>query len=450
MLRKLPDSVRFTAVRNATTVPRKLPDSVRFAAFAALFCCCGTHPQAAADPAMHAADLGQERRVAPVQSELKRTMDAVAALRGWSSELSVSVRTAPNALITESMLADAHAQMSADVQEAQAKFLAAFGWVPFDFDIERDLLGRFAPSLAGMYCVTSRQILLSEYSEPKLARQTLRHEVVHAFQDTLYGLDRRTRWQKDRGDYVAAIHSLAEGEATCIERALDDPNHRGCLDPSIARSFERQSEQGPDSLPPVIRRSLASAYVDGVRYVTRLLQQGGWAMLEKAWNGGLQSTRQLMQESELPAAPLPLAEPSNEFGNCEPRYVDLIGDQALRNLVWEVADADALPSVLQLLVGERTALWRCGELWVAAMRLRFQRPDAARVFEQWLAGSASMDRGLRTPPGCTTLQQRSMSHHRQGQDIAIVSVLPRHGQVVANLADTCPLVAGFAVRLAGL
>jgi hypothetical protein len=148
----------------------------------------------------------------------------IAELRGWDPRLSVRVEVVDQNRIVRSMLADVHAQIAPDVFRAQQDFLAAFGWSPPNFDFERDVLGRFAQEVSGVYCVTSQRVLLARNIDEQSARRTLRHELVHAFQDSRYDLSARTRWATDRGDYVAAIHALAEGEATCIELQLDDPN----------------------------------------------------------------------------------------------------------------------------------------------------------------------------------------------------------------------------------
>jgi hypothetical protein len=346
------------------------------------------------------------------------------------------------------MLADVRAQMAPSVQRAQTQVFAAFGWVPWGFDVERDLLGRFARGVAGLYCVTSTQVLLSENMDRVVTRRTLRHELVHAFQDAHYALGVKTHWDTDRGDYIAAIHSLAEGEATCIDLALDDPRGRGCLDRALVASSESsQSDDGAlESLPTVVRRSLIAPYVEGVRYVQRLLQKGGWGAVERAWEGELQSTRQLVHEPTQPVEPLPMAPPPTGLGQCTLQYIDVIGEQGLRAILGDMADASEFAAVLESLVGERVAFWECADRCIAAIHLRFARADAAASFGRWLCASAGIPAEGSAP--CNEKAPRMLSFHHGGPDIAIASVLPCHGHVLGTWGDMCPILSRFAVQMA--
>jgi len=420
---------------------------------AASLCCCGTRPKVALDPdpETHSQRVGPPfpSPAASVDSEIVQTVRLVAELRGWDPRLSVRAEVVDQDRIVRSMLADVHAQVAPNVFRTQQEFLAAFGWSPPDFDFERDVLGRFARELSGVYCVTSQRILLARNIDRRSARRTLRHEVVHAFQDSRYDLSARTRWISDRGDYVAAIHALAEGEATCIELQLDDAHHLGCMDPAFddSRYRDGDSDQRLLSVPRVVRHSLYAPYLDGVRYVRRLLRQGGWAAVERAWAGKLQSTRALFRGTEQEAVRLPVPEVPASIRQCQLHFVDMIGEESLRSFVWDTATPNELDSVLESLDGERAAVWQCDERCVAGLHLHFGDATGAAAYAGWLSDSWEGDL-RRGGTSCVRFGTRTVSLQRHSQDIAIASVRPCYQRDARGAADNCPQSVELASRLA--
>ena len=415
-------------------------------------CCCGTRPKVAFDSEPES----RRQSVVPfcpspaesVDSEIAQMVRLIAELRGWDPRLSVRVEFVDQDRIVRSMLADVHAQVAPNVLRAQQDFLAAFGWAAPDFNFERDVLARFARELSGVYCVTSKRVLLARNIDGRNAKRTLRHELVHAFQDSRYDLSARTRWASDRGDYVAAIHALAEGEATCIALQLDDPNRLGCLGPAFddSRYRDGDSDQRLISVPRVVRYSLYAPYVDGVRYVRRLLLQGGWEAVERAWQGRLQSTQALFRSAAQETIRLPVMEVPASIGECRLQFVDMIGEESLRSFVWDTATPSELDSVLETLDGERVAVWLCNGRCVAAMRLHFGDATGAAAYARWLSESWKVSSGGRMT--CAHFGTRTFSLQRHGRDIAIASVRPCHIPDALSSADNCPQAVDFANRLA--
>ncbi len=287
-----------------------------------LFCACGTRTQVVPQ----SQSPGAPQVVADNTSQLDelsrragRIAHEIAELRGWDTHLEVALEIADDKRLIAAMLADEQSQTSPSVQQAETEFLRSFGWVPANFDFERDVTKYFSQDLLGLYCFTWHRILLTAGRNFAAVESTLRHEMVHAFQDKHYRVGDRVRWHYDQGDRIAAIHALAEGEAICLSRQLEDPRHRGCLD-FVADDFESQLlGQNLDTLPPVIRYALMSPYIDGVRYVQQLLRRGGWRDVELAWQGKLRATRDLLHPSESSADPAIAVEvPAaiTNFGSC--------------------------------------------------------------------------------------------------------------------------------------
>src|SRR5512142_934758 len=82
-------------------------------------CCCGTHHNLAPSTRPRPESTSEPLTTSSLpafQLEVKQAITEIAALRGWSPRLSVSVRVASPEVITHSMLADARAQMTPGAQ----------------------------------------------------------------------------------------------------------------------------------------------------------------------------------------------------------------------------------------------------------------------------------------------------------------------------------------------
>jgi hypothetical protein len=347
----------------------------------------------------------------------------IAALRGWSDDLSITYELAGISRIREAMLADMRDQVSPTVQRDQMRFLESFGWVPRDFNLEDAILDAFAPEIVGIYSLTWRRVLLARNVRLAAAESVLLHELVHAFQDKNFRLNQRSHWGPNRGDEIAAIHALSEGEAVCITRQLEDPQHRGCLPPDDDSTEDPIFDNELPNVPPAIRYGLLAPYVDGIRFVKRLLRQGGWARVDEVWRRGVHSTGELFTEAaegqvdiDLPM----LAPPSRD---CRAEFVDILGEQGLAGVLFGANNANAMRKQVSSLVADRAAYWRCGNSCVAHWHLRFRDGDAATR----LAGALRVALGISIPrakngPDCRVTHSGVRTLSQNLRDIAITSV----------------------------
>ena len=406
-------------------------------------CCCGTHPKEAVD-SVRIPDSHFASRVSPPtvdrHPEIASLVREIAAVRGWSADLSVGIESAGHERLVAAMLADVHSQTTPEEQTVQSDFLKAFGWVPPDFDFERDVTTPFAHELLGLYSFTWRRILLAPHLDSTSIESVLRHELVHAFQDSRYHIGTKVRWATDQADYIAAIHALAEGEAICIARQLADPRRRGCLDFAAEELDLGNVRERLRLLPPIIIESLVAPYVDGVRYVRRLLRESGWPAVERAWHGELQSTRGLLRESSerpnlLPAA---LAALPEGFGECRTRYRDILGEQNVRSVIAETTSPSEVETTLGSLAGERAAVWRCSRFCAAAWHFRFTDPTSALVVADWLRSSLGLNKvGTGGSGPCVSHFRGAATLAARGHDIAITSVHACHDVPNQKVTESC-------------
>lgn len=365
----------------------------------------------------------------------------IAELRGWDPNLVPLVEIASSSRIVAAMLADERSQVTPPVQLAESEFLQSFGWVPRNFDFERDVTEYYSHNLLGLYSFTWKRVLLAGSNDTVGIEFTLRHELVHAFQDKRYGIGDRVRWHKDQGDRIAAVHALAEGEAICLSRQLEDPQQRGCLDFDSASYEERILAQDLVPLPAIIKYSLVSPYIDGLRYVQQLLRHGGWPEVELAWQVKLTDTHVLLHPNELATVrPVVIDIPSapQSFANCQAQYVDVLGEQGLGSILRQNMGRLAAYNAASKVTGDRVAFWRCGNVCAAAWHLRMKSADSAPAIAEAIWTSMSSE--MRDQPAsklCRECQFGVVGLEVLHRDIAITSLHACNGLISQVPALSC-------------
>jgi len=383
-----------------------------------------------------------------------RIVREIAELRGWDPSLDVALETAGNSRLAAAILADEESQIDPTARQAGIEFLVSFGLVPEKFDFERDVTQRFSRDLQGLYSFTWRRILLAASRDYTTVESTLRHELVHAFQDKYYNIGDKVRWREDQGDRIAAIHSLAEGEAICVVRQLEDPRHRGCLDTS-SEDFEYWTlGKGLESLPPAIRYALLSPYVDGTRFVQHLLRQGGWQAVEYAWRGNLNSTRELLHPGlSSSATMLAIEAPSTVAAlvSCHLEYLDVLGEQGLSSVLFDHLDPGTGTQLAAGLISDRAGVWRCGGSYAVAWRMQLNLPKHASRVASVIAASLTPPLWpLAKSPTCGQTRNGVTSLVVSGRDIAITSVHKCIGENSWNATVSCQDALNWTKRLIGL
>jgi hypothetical protein len=393
-----------------------------------LICSCGTRTRSDLYPPPVLpiqADPPSRARGDAVAVRARQISDEIAKLRGWDSELEFSIEFVDQHGMVTAILADEATQMSPSVRDTQLDFLKAFGWVPSDFDFDRDGVDRFSRDLLGLYSFAWRRILLRASPNHAAVESSLRHELVHAFQDKYYHIGDKVHWQKDHGDRIAAIHALAEGEAICLTRQLEHPQSGACLGPNNDDPERRLLESGSNTLPRVLQYALLVPYVDGVRYVTRLLQLGGWPAVERAWQGNLNATRDLVHEEEASTAippKLEFPEAMADLGRCQERYMDILGEQGLASVLYNYAPFSDARQIASGLAADRVVYWSCIQACAAVWWLRLRGNKGALELARAIGFAPSQAPPRSTAVECRMSSSGAVSVVILGRDILITSV----------------------------
>jgi hypothetical protein len=301
--------------------------------------------------------------------------------------------------LLERMKGEIFSHLEPALLEGSTELLFALNTTRADFDYVKSLLALLGSQLAGFYDPREKKMYLLNDLGTAGEAATLFHELVHALQDQHYVLEPRMKWRPGRGDEVTALQALAEGDATSA--MLDNmlaPQGQSALDlsESLLMAGFSMMEASPAlaDVPPILTRSIAAPYTDGIRFVHHLRRKGGWQAVDAAWIKPPTSTEQILHPEKylagengtvLPLPPAPSAGPS------QLRYEDVLGEQALRLLFEEWLPLPTAAEAASGWAGDRVAVFTAGEQRAVAIHLRY---DDERMASRALAAIA---RGAATP-----------------------------------------------------
>ena len=356
-----------------------------------------------------------------------------------------------------------------DVLEATEALLYGFGTVDADFDYRATVTKLMASQLLGFYDPKQKTFFVGGDLSGDDADITLWHELVHALQDQHYDLTHLGDWQPDLGDSQAAVHALAEGDATStMLDAMMKPRGATALD--VPESLMRaQSVLGSAALtaPPVLVRSLLAPYVDGLAFTNYLRRHGGFAAVDAAWQALPTSTEQLLHPEKFLAHEPPLVVPLPSAPAHAPylheRFHDVMGEQTLRLLFEEWLPATTAATAASDWGGDRLSVFAddARKRWAVGWHVRFDSPAAAeRAFVAFARSAPLTERGLArpavadaAPPGQQLRDKVCRPRHtqgplalvRRGTDLAVtVGPFERNSSEVATDPD-----CSAALRWAG-
>ncbi len=210
--------------------------------------------------------------------------------------------------------------------------LAAFDFVPEDFDLERVLLDLYSTQILGMYDDEEDTFfVVSEGELDLMARLTFAHEFVHALQDEHYDLESFVDEDELSDDQILARMSLVEGDAT-LSMSEYLMAHRSELSAEDMATLQGEgdssSEEALAAAPPIIRETLDFPYLFGMDFVSAL-RGAGWQAVDAAYSDPPQSTEQILH-------------PEKYFSRDEPTLVILPPLTDTLGTGWRLVEAETL------------------------------------------------------------------------------------------------------------
>jgi hypothetical protein len=355
-----------------------------------------------------------------------RQLPALGAVQG---------RVIDRATMLEQVKAQVKEQVPSEAIRGESAFLAAFGFIPQGYDYEAQVYRLMETQLAGYYDPDRKALFLMEDLSGPEAEVTLAHELVHALQDQHYDLGPRLKYQPNGNDARAAVHCLAEGDATSL--MLDYTLQEGGMvasdipDAQMRIQISASMAVSPDlaSFPRVLRDSLVAPYLDGVLFVHALRRRGGWALVDKVWRNPPTTTEQVLHIEKLdtrePAEDVPIPAPPPE-GSWSVTHSDVYGEQGLRVALEEWMPRRVAARAAAGWAGDRAVVFeRDSGVMVAAWRVLFDPAEAPRVDAQAKEAFEAIAHGWnhRKPgPVCHALADgQVIALARQGRSLALVT-----------------------------
>lgn len=184
--------------------------------------------------------------------------------------------------------------------EAERRALAAWGLVPPGFDLAGFLADLLAEQAAAYYDPVAKRMILANWLTPELRREALAHELVHALQDRVLGLDRFLAAVPGRSDAALARQALIEGEAVALAYDLrlraEGRELASLPDVATLQRAIRTSATGPvlARAPRYLREALVFPYAAGLGFVHAVRQRRPWRDLDAVYRDPPTSTAQIL------------------------------------------------------------------------------------------------------------------------------------------------------------
>jgi hypothetical protein len=336
-----------------------------------------------------------------LDARLSRALSYVSSIRGLPAKAKVEGRLIGRSEIARYISQQVDEENPKDVIEANEALLYGLGTVAASFDYRESVVALMSAQLLGFYDPKQKTFFVAGDLSGDDADATLWHELVHALQDQNYDLARLTDWQPDLGDSQAAIHALAEGDATsAMLDAMLQPRHTTALDlPDSLIKAETLLGEATISAPPVLVRSLIAPYVDGLGFTNALRREGGFPAVDAAWRDPPLTTEQLLHLEKYRAreAPLLVALPPGppQAPELRERFHDVMGEQTLRIIFEEWMPSRTAASSASDWGGDRLAVFsdETRQRWAVGWHLRFDTAAAAeRALLAFARGAAASER----------------------------------------------------------
>ncbi len=268
--------------------------------------------------------------------------------------------------------------------------LRGLGLWSTDRSLEEVYLSALESQVLGFYRDTDEKLYIVSRSGGfgPLERYTASHELTHALQDQHFDLGSLGLDRKDQGDRALAVRALVEGDASLVSTIWAQANLTlQDLLQVAAMASDPAAQAVLDGLPAIMREQLLFPYVDGLAFVTRLQQGGGWDAVNGAYGDLPASTEQILHPDKYLAGekPIDVALPDGLAGRLGPGWSkaaeDTLGELQLR--VWLQAPGSTVDPKVSASDwgGDRVGLYRGPDgAWAIVLATAWDTAEASDRF----------------------------------------------------------------------
>jgi hypothetical protein len=221
----------------------------------------------------------------------------VEAIRGLTPTAAVTPVLLDSAAIGAKLAEINTTQMDHAALASESTLLVHLGMLPAGSDLEKLQTALNSSQVVGFYDSGSKGLyVLSEGGAVgAMEKFVFSHEYTHALQDQAFGLDKLDTGAADQTDRGLARVALVEGDATLLMSSWAATG----LSPLELLAIAGQSmsdEQGAllAASPAILRDTLTFPYEDGLAFVQRIYQEGGWAAVNAVYSKPPNSSSQIL------------------------------------------------------------------------------------------------------------------------------------------------------------
>jgi len=297
-----------------------------------------------------------------------------------------------------------HVEMTPQEIHIQEAALQAFGLVSPDFNLEEFLTSFYTEQAAGFYDPHRKTMFIADWVEPDMQRLVLAHELTHALQDQNFDLEKFLKAVRPDDDASSARQAMVEGHATAamIQQLIapmkleDMPS----LEPLMTQVIRQQYEEFPafNRAPFFFRLQALFPYIEGMGFMQRGLQAGGWKRLNSLFNDPPNTTKEIFEpqayfeKQQLPKVSLPHPAPLAEIPGLNFLAENIMGELGYYAVLGQLISEDEAKSVATgwladcYLLYERAAagpspgLTQEGKEYTLVAQTRWSSPEVALAF----------------------------------------------------------------------
>ena len=297
-----------------------------------------------------------------------------------------------------------HTEMTPQEIHIQEATLKAFGLIPPDFNLEEFLVSFYTEQAAGFYDPHRKTMYIADWVEPDMQRLVLTHELTHALQDQNFDLERFLKAVRPDDDASNARQAMVEGFATAamIQQMIapikleDMPS----LEPLMAEVIHQQYEEFPafTQAPFFFRFQALFPYVEGMGFMQRGLEAGGWKRLNSFFNDPPTTTKEIFDpqayfgKQTLPKASLPRPEILASIHGMNFLTENAMGELGYYSLLGQLISEEEAKSVAKGWLADRYLLYegaaggqalgskRGEKQYILVSRTQWASPELALAF----------------------------------------------------------------------
>lgn len=216
----------------------------------------------------------------------------------------------PRTLITPEELEDiVMGEFFVDYSDEDARqdvlILSLLGLLPSDYDLKNFYNELYSEQISGFYDSETKEIFIVKGTTFGGSEKiTYAHEFTHALQDQTFRFDEGLNYNEEAcetdSERCAAIKSLIEGDAVFTEILWFQTYATRSDFKDIMETFEDYDSPILDNAPPYFQADLFFPYEKGFAFVEYLYNQGGYELVDAAYDNPPVSTEQILHPERYP------------------------------------------------------------------------------------------------------------------------------------------------------